>query len=240
MEKENINLTINGEVKTPIELVIREGDAIRHSYPKKYVAEGVITAPGFFSKRITNPEDVVVEYSYLERTIKLFENPTDNDKAEVKGVLKTNPDLMAFGINKDKYFTSSELIKFIRKYAHCFKSTTEAKELINSLQNFEFKFEQANIKSDDRKGNTEESVKNAIIYHKGEIKKQVQLHLPLYIGIGKETIDLEVEIERQGTNPVFGFYSINMETFLEKTAEAIIREQVVSMIQQKFTCIQTS
>jgi hypothetical protein len=236
-EKENINLTINGEVKNPIEIVLREGEAIKHQYPKKYVTTGVIGSPVKFSSMVKNKEASVVEVYYIERKIKLFEDPTNTDSAEVVGQITTNPDLMAFGINKDTYFTSTQLIKHVRKYAHCFKTTAEAKALIETLQNFEVKFEQTHKKEDDRKGNSEESVKNAIKYHKGEVKTDLKLSLPLFVGADKVDFDVEIEIDRQGTTPVFGFYSINMETIILEETEKLIDSQV-EILEKEFTCIQ--
>jgi hypothetical protein len=237
MEKENINLTINGDVKNPIEIVLREGEALKHQYPKKYVATGVITAPKDFIKQIVDKAKVVVEYYYKDQKIKLNADPTNNEGAEIIGQIVVNPDLMAFGINKDRFFTSADLIKHTRKYAHCFSTPQEAKELIQTLQNFEVKFEQTHKKEDDRKGNTEDSVKNAIKFHKGEVKDKIQLLLPLFVGSPKVAFEVEVEIEKQGTAPVFGFYSITMESINQQQVESLINEEL-KILKKDFTCIQ--
>jgi hypothetical protein len=239
MQKENINLTVNGDVKTPIEIILREGEAHKPVYPRKYVSSGIISAPREFSEKITDKKLAVVEFSISDRSIKLFEDPTNSDAAEITGSVKVNPDLLAFGINKDKYFTSSDLIKHTRKHAHCFKTAAEAKELIQTLTNFEVKFEQTHKKEDDRKGNTEEHVKNAIKYHKGEVKDKLNLSLPLFVGSPKVDFEVEIEIDRQGTTPVFGFYSINMESIFLEQIEALIQKEV-TLLKAKFTCIQLS
>ncbi len=237
MEKENINLTINGEVKNPIEIVLREGEAIKHQYAKKYSATGVITAPKDFIKLIEDKTKSIVEYYYKDQKIKLFADPTDNEGAEITGQISINPDLVAFGINKDRFFTSADLIKHVRKYAHCFSTPQEAKELIQTLQNFEVKFEQTHKKEDDRKGNTEDSVKNAIKFHKGEVKDKIQLLLPLFVGSPKVAFEVEVEIEKQGTAPVFGFYSITMESINQEQVEILIDKELTAL-KKDFTCIQ--
>jgi hypothetical protein len=239
MEKENINLTINGDVKTPIEIILREGEAHKPQYPKKYNATGVISAPREFSDKVKDKTLSVVEFSYSDRAIKIYEDPTNSDAAEIKGEVKINPDLVAFGINKDKYFTSTELIKHTRKFAHCFKTAAEAKELIQTLTNFEVKFEQTHKKEDDRKGNTEDLVKNAIKFHKGEVKDKLNLSIPLFVGSSKVDFEVEIEIERQGTTPAFGFYSINMESIFIEQVEALINKEVTAL-KKSFTCIQLS
>jgi hypothetical protein len=239
MDKENINLTINGDVKNPIEIVLREGEAIKHQYLKKYTFNGVISAPRDFSKMITNKGLAVVEFSYKDQLIKILEDPTDADGAEVTGKISINPDLVAFGINKDVFRTSSELIKHARKYAHCFKSPQEAKDLIVTLQNFEVKFEQTHKKEDDRKGNTEDMVKNAIKFHKGEVKSEIELSIPLFIGSPKVDFKIEVEIERQGTTPVFGFYSITMESINLVNVKSLIDAEL-EVLRKDFTCLQLS
>lgn len=239
MKKENINVTINGDVKDPLEIIFREGDALRLSYPKKYSMAGVITAPAEFAKRFEKNTFPVVEYSYNNKSIKFFEDPTNPDAAEVTGILTINPDLVAFGINKNKYFSSADLIKHVRNYAHCFESLEDAKVLIQSLQNFDVKFEQQHIKKDDRSGNTEESVKNAIKFLQGDIKRQFKLSLPFFIGTENVSIEVEVEIERQGTTPVFGFYSLTLEKQLQDRTFDIINGQM-TLLWNRFTCLQIS
>lgn len=239
MEKENINITINGEAKTPIEIVMREGEALKHQYPKKYIASGIISAPREFAKMIKDKTLGVVEFSYRDQKIKIFEDPTNTDSAEVTGQITINPDLVAFGINKDKFFTNADLIKHVRKYAHCFKTPEEAKTLIETLQNFEVVFEQSHKKEDDRKGNTEESVKNAIKFAKGEVKTKLELSIPLFVGSAKVPFSVEIEIERQGTIPVFGFYSITMESINLENIETLINEEL-KFLKKDFTCIQLS
>lgn len=238
MKTEGINVTINGDVKEPIEIILRDGRAGKIVYPVKYQQSGLITAPIEFSKRISDKSIALVEYSVSILKITFFENPKSEESAIVSGSVTINPDLVAFGINKDKYFKSPELIKFVRKYAHCFKSLDDAKELISNLQNIEVKFEQTYVKGDDRKGNSEESVKNAIKYHKGEIKTQWNLSLPLFLGFDNVDVSVEVEIDRDGTTPVFGFYSIDIEVLIKAQSKEIIDGQISQL--KEFTCLQLS
>jgi hypothetical protein len=222
MKPESINLTINGEIKDPIEIVLREGEAIKPSYPQKYSTAGVIGAPAEFAKKIKDKSNSIVEFSIKDLWIKLYENPTSKDAAIIEGKLLLNPELVAFAINKDLYITSNQLRKFILKYAHCFENISDGKDLIKCLENFEIVFEQAHTKSDDRKGNQEESVKSAIKYSKGELKTIWNLNMPLFIGSPKASFQIEIEIDRKETTPVFGFYSLELEVLLRAEAERLI------------------
>lgn len=239
MQAEKISLTVNGEVKEPLEVILREGQAEPIVLPEKYLFTGTIQAPRIFSKTIKDKSLTVVEYSFAEKKLTIKVNPTDKLAAEVRGRIETNPDLLEFKINQDKYIDSKKLINHVRKYAHCFKTMDEAKELIKSLQNFEIKFEQTHVRNDDRKGNSEESVKNAIKYHKGEVKTLLELSMPLFVGAPKVDFTVEIEIDREGTTPVFGFYSIDLEVLIRQQVEELIFAEVAEL-QSEFTCLQLS
>jgi hypothetical protein len=240
MKDEKINITINGEVKQPIEIVLREGAAepIKDTV-QKYTKVGVITAPFDFSKRIKDKSKALVEYSINEGWIKLYENPTNKEASEVKGLIEKDPALLAFGINKDKYFSGPELIKHARKYAHVFKDINDVKDLISSLQNFDIKFEQTYSKGDDRKGNTDEHVKNALKFHKGEVKTDFTLMVPFFLGAEKVPVDVQIEIELKDSKPSFGFFSLTLETLIQEKTEELINNNVMKFI-PGFTVIQIS
>lgn len=240
MEKENIHLNVIGD-KGPIVIELLEGPARKQEYPVKYVKSGTINAPFLFVKRILeNKKLAVVEYSEAEKWIKLLEDPTSNYGAEIKGEIKLNPDLEKFGINKNKYFSGQELLNHVRSFAHCFQTTAEAKELIKSLQNFDIKFEQSYIKTDDRKGAKEDSIKSAITYNKGEVKTELTLSLPLFVGSQKVLFDVEIEIEARDGKPVFGFYSINMEQIIKDETTHLILEQLTLFQNADFVIIPIS
>jgi hypothetical protein len=237
MNKENLYITVNGELKDPIEIVLREGQAAPIEQPVKYVVEGVIDAPLEYSKTINDITKAIVEYSFWDKFIIIKEDPKNKFAGSVKGTIVLHPDFVAFGINKDKMRSSKELINFVRKYAHCFSSMEEAKELITSLRNFEVSFEKIHVKSDDRKGNTEESVKNAVKYSKGEVKSLLTLSMPLFEGGPKVPFTVEVETEVEGSSPVFGFYSLDMEVILRDQTEEMITN-VVDQLKKDFICLQ--
>lgn len=240
MEKENLNITVNGDVKNPIVIELLEGEARKQQYPVKYSRSGTINAPYFFIKRIKDIKNAVVEYSIAEKYIKLLEDPNDSYGAEITGAIKLNPDLVAFGINKHKYFSGQDLMNHARSFAHCFQNTGEAKELIRSLQNFDVKFEQSYIKTDDRKGAKEDSIKSAITFNKGEVKTEITLFIPLFVGSPRVLFDVEIEIEAKEGKPVFGFYSINMEQLIKDEADKLILDQLELFQKADFVIIPIS
>ena len=99
------------------------------------------------------------------------------------------------------------------------------------------KFEHEVTKTDDRKGNTEDSVKNSIKYHKGELQNTLALSMPLYVGTDKVDFSVEIEIDRDGTTPVFSFYSLDLEVQLKEIAEQLINTELEDL-RKDFTCIQ--
>lgn len=232
-----INLTINGEVKEPIQIVVREGEAASIIEPVQVDISGTIESARLYANKIEDKKKAVVTFSLDKKTIELNSDPTNIYRHIVKGELKTNPDLIAFGINKGNKFNSDQLQNFIKTHAHCIKDINEAKNLIKSLQNFMVKFEQEVTKTDDRKGTTEDSVKNSIKYHKGELQNILALSMPLYVGTDKVDFTVEIEIDRDGTTPVFSFYSLDLEVQLKETSEHLINTELEDL-RKDFTCIQ--
>lgn len=148
-----------------------------------------------------------------------------------------NPELSEFGINTGKTFTSGQLIRFIRKFAHCFARIEDAQSFIKKLQNFEVKFEQTVVKQDDRKGNTEDAVKNAIKYSKGELDLILDIAMPFFKGCDPVLITLDIEIDRDGTTPVFGFYSLDFEVKLREFIVNVMTQELTPL-KSNFVCIE--
>jgi hypothetical protein len=238
MQKENVQITIVSDGKQPIEFITREGKAPEIFYPKKIRSKGLIDSPFLYSRLVKDKDKALVEYSVSGLHIKLMSDPSSEIGTEIEGQLSKNPDFIAFGINKNKFFISSELITFARTHSHCFANIKDVKELIESLQNFEVKYEQTVVKKDNRQGETEDSVKNAIKFNKGEVKKHFSLLMPIHVGGPKVPIDVEIEIEKQGTAPGFAFYALELENIIRDEQEEIMGNEIAKL--KDFVCIQIS
>jgi hypothetical protein len=240
MKKEDIKINVASDFKGPLDIVIREGQAETIFYPQKIRSTGTINSPFRYSVKIDDKKKALVEYSVSNLTIKLFSDPSDEKGAEIIGCLRDNPDLIEFGINKNKMFTGAELINHARTHSHCFEKVQDVKDLIQSLQNFEVQYESTIVKTDDRKGVTEDSVKSAIKINKGAIKMDLDLFMPIHVGGPKYGIKVQVEIEKQkgGNIPVFGFYSLELENTIINASEAIMADEILKL--KDFVCIQVS
>ena len=163
--------------------------------------------------------------------IELKESPNDALGTVITAQLLDNKDFIDFGINKDKQFTQQQLEKFIRQKAHCFESVDDARKLIDSLRNFEVRYEQTVKKEDDRAGNKENTQKEAIKFAKGELPKVLNLRMPLFKNQPAVSFTVEVEVDRQPHSnlPVFSFYSMDVELQRRAIAETTVLNAVEVM-----------
>ena len=220
----------------PIVLIIREGDAETINNPIAWgnKAVSIKSIVEFVRKRefTKSPEEnkgVVTYCLHPERArIEFDQDPFNNQAPSMSAKLTINPDLQAFGINKDRFFSSKDLEGFVLKYAHCFADIEEVKSLRGHLKNFIVKYEQTVEKANDNQGNTKDLVESSIKINKGMLPLVWKLKLPLFVAGPK--IDLEVEIEIQkivGSNmPGFGFYSMELEPKLRQAVEDSIYDQI--------------
>jgi hypothetical protein len=245
IDKMNVNVPTdyNG---SPIHVVISEGKTPALNEPRqlnKIVTLGSIAALILAGKFDKNPKDNKAMLFYNLQPEKLgmdfYGDPTDALAVELHAKLEINPDFLAWGINKDHYFSGKDLQLFCRRYAHCFADPKQAMVLVNALRNFEVKFEQVHKEEDDRKGNTDKQLKTSLNFAKGEVPTEWLLTMPLFKATEPVTFKVEIEIEARNGYPTFGFYSLESDLLLKTTGETIVMNEVnkfsdyvVSMEQQ--------
>lgn len=225
---------------SPIEVIVREGVAPKINEPiafgRKKVTIGTmfaLVAGGVFNATPKENKGILLYNLQPDGLgLEFIADPNDALAPILHGNLELNPDLVAFGINKDRYFSGRDLIKFARKFAHCFADPGQPTKLIASLQNFEVKFEQVHKKEDDRKGNASEQIKSALKFTRGEVPLAWDLKLPLFKGTPDVEFTVEIEIEAEGGHPAFAFYSLEVELLLRKLGPDLITTEVNKFAKQ--------
>ena len=241
-----VNITLQTTEGNVPEVIIRHGEAPEVKYPKPINL--VVTMPSinewvkartFKSTPQENTGVIIFCKNPEKASLEFYDNPNDKDATILTSRLKLNPDMLAFGINKDKYFSQKDLEKHIRKYAHCFIDEATVLDLIKRLQTFEVSYNQSYQKADDRQGNKGDSYKEAIKFSSGELPKTLNLKMPLYENTESVEFAVEIEIEKmQGSNmPSFGFYSLQLETMIRNMAISIVEGQVTEL-KKTFVCLE--
>lgn len=109
MDKMNIN--VSDDLK---ELVVRQGEAVKNSYPTTNKIEGVISAPRQCldkKKSLYRPINGHVKFSLLEGTLTFIHSDKDEYTDVITGRLKTNPLLDKFKINTGQTFDKFDQLK---------------------------------------------------------------------------------------------------------------------------------
>lgn len=197
----------------------------------------MVGSKSFAQDPANNTHVVTYSKTNTKKRIVLTTDPTIQRRDTFTAELIINPDLVAFGLNGGRNFRHEELVNFVRKYAYCFGDLQSAKDLIKSLRNFEVKFEQTIAREDDRQGNKKDLVESAIKFNKGEIPVVWDLYMPLYIGTEKVRFSIEVEIEKQDSQPVFSFHSLDMQVAAEDVANTQI-DNAIETLSKYFVCLE--
>lgn len=245
MKVDNLNVSVPTDYDgKPITIVFREDSAASVNNPVRFAKKvSVQTIHEFIKGKKyggTPKENTGVLMYNLQADnlgLEFLENPNDELATKLIANIELNPDFIAFGINKDRYFQGRQLINHCRKYAHCFAEPSQAQRLIAALQNFEIKFEQTHKKEDDRKGNAEEQIKSALKFVKGEVPTIWQMSMPLFKGAPNVEFSIEIEIEAQGGHPAFAFYSMEVELMLRETGTETIMNEV-DKFKEQFTTLE--
>lgn len=237
-DEKNFNFNVDGpidpEKPIKIELIQRTGTAKKIFERRTFSLLVLIGSIYEWVSKRTHPTPVqenpgVIVYSRNVDApfIKYLQDPNDELATTLTAKMEVNPDLDAFGINRGVRFTQKELENHVRTYAHCFESLEVAKDLIKRMQNFDVRYEQQVKKTDDRRGETEDLVKSALKFAKGELPATLTLRLPLYVGTDAQDVEVEIEVDRGRANmPEFSFYSIDLEVRKQNIVKTTIEGEV--------------
>lgn len=144
------------------DVVVRTGEALKLHPPQKLTISGLITsAADFFimRKELINVKGSHVIVNREMRTITLVVDETNILKTDITGALRYNKELADFGINKTKMFTLKELTQLFRMKRMHFIDKAEHSKTLAELNKFFAKITTEIKDHDDRKGNSEKSIK---------------------------------------------------------------------------------
>lgn len=173
---------------------IRFGEALPLKEPKAVSIDGTIDAPArWVEKRKDDIKQadahIIVDRDHMSITLNIDENSAYSD--QIKGTLTLSSEMQEFGINTGEYmscFDMSDRIKQLRSY---FETQQEAMKLVSELRNFKAKIDKELELSDDKRGN-QRILKSQFV--ESNLPKDFKIQLPIFKGMKKKTIQVEVEI----------------------------------------------
>lgn len=173
---------------------IRFGEALPLKEPKAVSISGTIDTPARWVEKRKDgiaqaDAHVLVDRDKMSITLNIDENSAYSD--QVTGTLTLSSEMQEFGINTGEYmscFDMSDRIKQLRSY---FETQQEAMKLVSELRNFKAKIDKELELSDDKRGN-QRILKSQFV--ESNLPKDFKIQLPIFKGMRKETIQVEVEI----------------------------------------------
>ena len=173
---------------------IRFGEALPLKEPKAVRISGTIDTPARWVEKRKDGiaqanAHVLVDRDKMSITLNIDENSAYND--QITGTLTLSSEMQEFGINTGEYmscFDMSDRIKQLRSY---FETQQEAMKLVSELRNFKAKIDKELELSDDKRGN-QRILKSQFV--ESNLPKDFKIQLPIFKGMSKETIQVEVEI----------------------------------------------
>lgn len=223
------------------ELVIREGRAEKIREKKIISLSGVInSARLFWQNRHTThqhhaSDKAHVLYSKNGKYITVVINENSHWAKTVKGNLSSNAELDAFKINTSTMFSVKSLSDLLKPRKFYFKDRSEATKIISNLQKFSADVQTKIDASDDRRGNTVDSI---ITICKSSLDLDFTLKMPIYKGQKDKEFKVTIEISVSGTS--FQLYLVSEDLYVLELDEldAIFAAELKPFQDDKVICIE--
>jgi len=213
-----INITVADGVQ---EIVIREGRALDQIQSKQVVLVGDISTPSEYYRtrpHTVDPDKAVVIYNRKNCSIELQCDAANPLGAIVKGSLEKSDEIKDFGINSQKTFSQTELVKLIRFNKRFFADRDEVETFLTKLVAFKFAstIDSANNVKDNR-GNHSNSFAKKV---ESDIPTSIKFAMPLFKNASPVEFISEIVLDVAENTARFWFESVDLETLIQSTIDA--------------------
>lgn len=219
------------------ELTIRSGQASTIKDPVPINISGQITAPKIFylarkddqggalpgQEVIFSPGTCHLIVNRKERQITLIQGDQSFFKNVVTGTLRTSKEFEALWINQDKSRSPKELAKVLRRYQYLFPNKEEGMKIVSDLMSFNGTVKAQVENTRDDRGNRKNSVTVSV---ESNIPIQFDMTLPIFEGMGKARLRIEILLEAQGQSVDCFLQSLEAFELVESETDRIIDEEV--------------
>lgn len=176
------------------ETIIRFGDALPLKEPKAVSISGTIDAPArWIEKRkddiVSADAHILVDRDHMSITLKTDENSAYSD--QIIGTLTLSSEMQEFGINTGESMSCFDMADRIKQLRSYFDTMQNAMKLVTELRNFKAKVDKELELNDDKRGNLRILRAQTV---ESNLPKSFVIELPIFKGMPKVTIEVEVEI----------------------------------------------
>lgn len=228
MSENKLNVVVPKDYNgTPIEVVLREGQAPKALDPKEpmtVMLKGTIDAPyRWLEKRVDlidqKKSNIIVsrDNMYIGLTI----DETNYYQTSIEGTLQPSKEMQEFGINSDYQWDPIKLSQFLKMHRAFFKDKTENMTLVSTLKNLKAKVIQDVVRSKEENGNKTDNYSQVV---DSNLPKSFKLNIPLFKGFQREEIEVEIYADVDGRDFTLSLVSAGaneaIEEYKNKTIDA--------------------
>lgn len=225
MKNEEIKINIDTEQK---EVTVLTGQASepQRTYLEAIKIEGTFDAPSNFLKDKKDnytPAQCHVTIDRVKGIIAFHGDDKKHNKDVITGKLSVAAALVAFCINADKTWRTTDLAKFFRMNKFHFENPAQQEALVASLTNFSAKVSSSIVQNSNNDGNAQIGFERQV---SGIAWDRVfKLNMPIFEGYEKKTFRVEVGVDPSDRSVHFFLESDELwELFDAYKAEIIAQE----------------
>lgn len=230
MTESKLNVVVPKDYNgTPIEVVLREGDApeaLNPKEPERVVINGTIDAPfRWLEKRVEliNQKATNIIVNRDKMGIALTIDETNYYQTEINGILQASKEMQEFGINTEKKWELIKLSQFFKMHRAFFKDKSENMSLVSTLKNFKAKVNQDIERSKEENGNRTDTYSQVV---DSNLPKSFKLNVPLFKGFANEEIEVEIYADVDGRDVSLSLVSAGANEAIEEYKNKVIDEQL--------------
>lgn len=233
MQNEKLQVTF-GEGCQKAELVIREVTTVNELPVKEPLKLEIVGTLGsvyeFLSKRKNTPEQIQPENCHIlvareVMVIKLIFNERDYyNKGIITGILAKHPKFQEFGINEGKTWTPTSLGLFFKMNRAFFTTREDNMKLVSDLMNFTATVNNNIEKSAKESGDRSDKFEQVV---NSNLPKSFTLKMPIFKGMGAESIEVETFAQVNGREVSFILLSPGAKAAEEEIRDKVIDEQLI-------------
>jgi len=230
MSENKVNLVVPKDYNgTPIEIVLREGQAPKALDPKEPVilniAGTIDSISKFLAKRINliDQKSANIEVNRDEKKIYLTIDEKNYYRSLIEGHLRASKEMEEFGINTGGVWEPVKLAQFFKMHRAFFPDKAVNMQLVSILKNFKAKVNQDIERSKEENGSKTDNFSQVV---DSNLPKSFKLNIPLFKGFPCEEIEVEIYADVDGRDVSLSLVSAGANEAIEEYKNRVIDEEL--------------
>lgn len=216
------------------DLIIRNGEAAPIELKQQFTFAGEIGSCYnyiFHRHEKLDKDKAVAIVDVKNKSIMIYEDRNDAKADKISGIFTFNPDLQEFGINAQKTYSPTSLVKFLRMRRMHFHDSMIFTEFLNKLQNFNITVTRIISQADNQRGDKTNLLKQTI---NNELPDQFVLYMPIFIGGEKCKFAVNIFFDERDKDIDLWFESVELKELMDSIYEESLTIEAEKIINAGF------